>query len=187
MTGRFVNSWSRGRLLRQLLGTAGLISVLASAPVSAQSEDRQPAPGERGNAPGGCAVTAQPGEIDGVETLHADCSGRLVILGPATAYKVVPNERLNATLIDLQFEHERRMLLLSMGADGLPLLEDISGQVALAAGRGPMSDIGDVVVDPGEFARAGRISVRADERAESARGENRQIALDEQLARERAR
>jgi hypothetical protein len=78
-------------------------------------------------------------------------------------------------------------LLLSQGADRLPLLEDISGQIALAAGRGPMSDIGDVTVNLKEFAGAGRISVHPADRVEAGGGEARQLALDEQLERERGR
>jgi hypothetical protein len=110
-----------------------------------------------------------------------------MILGPATSYTAIPNQKLAATLVDMRMEHERRIWLLSIGSDGLPLLEEISGQIALAAGRGPMSDIGDVVVEPGEFASSGRIAVQADDRAESAPGQLRRIALDEQLARERSR
>jgi hypothetical protein len=186
MARRFVSLWSV-RAVRYLACPA-LVAINLSAPVLAQDTESDLASvTAQGVAPAGCNVFAENADTDGVQIVRAICAGRVMILGPATSYTAIPNQKLAATLVDMRMGHERRVWLLSVGADGLPLLEEISGQIALAAGRGPMSDIGDVVVEPDEFASAGRIAVQADARAEAAPGQLRRIALDEQLARERSR
>lgn len=174
-------------------GFSGRLPALVAASLfglgfSASPAAAQPASPANGESPSQHCRVYTVERIEGpAQELRADCRGRGVILGPATAFTVIANERLNASLVDMQFQTERRVWLLSMGADGLPLLEDISGQIALAAGRGPMSEIGDIVVNAGEFASTGRIAVRPDDRVEVNRGQVRQLALDEQLERERTR
>jgi hypothetical protein len=81
------------------------------------------------------------------------------LLGPATAFEAIPNEALQATLVDIRLGAERRVLLVSIQPDGTPLLEDLTGQLARAAGRGPMSALDGVRLDLNRFRRDGQIGV----------------------------
>jgi hypothetical protein len=186
MERRFVFSWAV-HAARPMAGLA-LLAVTPGAPAMAQdAESALASVTAQTAAPASCSVFAENAEADGVQIVRAICAGRVMILGPTTSYSAIPNRKLGATVVDMRMRDERRVLLLSIDPEGLPLVEDISGQIALAAGRGPMSDIADVTVEPGEFASSGRIAVQADARAQAAPGEVRRIALDEQLARERSR
>lgn len=78
------------------------------------------------------------------------------------------------------------MLLLTFQEDGQPLSEDLTGQIALMAGRGPMSGIDGVELDLKAFAKSGEIGLQP---APQDRGRARadRINLGEQIAFERAR
>jgi hypothetical protein len=108
------------------------------------------------------------------------------MLGSVTRFEAIPNEALQSTLIDAYRGGERRVLLLTIQEDGQALVEDLTGQIALAAGRGPMSAIDGVELDLKEFARTGEVGVRgkADGRA-SAKADK--ISIRDQIALERTR
>jgi hypothetical protein len=106
-----------------------------------------------------CAVHEQERTDEKLPVLIADCGGQGFLLGPAESYTVLQNPQLHATLVDIVRGNTRRVLMLSY-ENGRPLLEDITGDLALAAGRGVMSGIKGLDVDPGTFAQDGTISVR---------------------------
>jgi hypothetical protein len=130
--------------------------------------------------PQGCVVSSIPGEADGAETLVANCRGQGLILGRATEYRTFVNPSLNATVVDIRLGSDRRVLLLSLGKDGRPLLENISGEIARVAGKGPMSTIADVGVDFGGFARDGNVAVQPSPSV----GGGGQLALGAQVIQE---
>jgi hypothetical protein len=87
------------------------------------------------------------------------CGGYGLLLGPADTFEVYRNEGLAAMLVDLRRGSDRRVLLISLQGESPPLLEDLSGQISMAAGRGPMSPLEGVGIDVARFARDGSIGV----------------------------
>jgi len=144
---------SRKRAVLALLAAA---SVLLTPVAIAQPA----APADAVSLEGQCQVYAVDGAREGVKNLLASCGGQGVLLGPVAEFATFDNEELGATLIDLQRNGERRVLLLSLQPDGRSLVEDLTGQIALAAGRGPMSAIDGVELGLEDFSRTGEISVR---------------------------
>lgn len=114
----------------------------------------------------------------------AICGGQGLLLGHADRFGIHESGELGAVLVTLQRDDAQRVLLISRQEGGAPLLEDLGGQIALAAGRGPMSPIEGIEVDATGFARDGAIAVRDG----AARGENATatIALAPQIAQARA-
>lgn len=111
-----------------------------------------------------CSVRQEEGIARSVEsgaTLFALCGGRVALLGEADEYSAVVNEELGAVLVDLRRHGTRRVLMVSLQGEGRPLLlEDVSGQIAMEAGKGPMSSIDDVEIEIAGFAAEGTITVQ---------------------------
>lgn len=145
--------YSRGRDLHMAILIVGLSLGQAITPAAAQSTNTAEVPSQL------CRVSAVEGPAGPVQDLRASCGGRGLILGRITSFEAIPNEGLHATLVDARLGSERRVLLLSIKEDGQPLVEDLTGQVALAAGRGPMSGIDGVELDLSGFGQAGQIGV----------------------------
>jgi len=120
-----------------------------------------------------------------VQELFAKCGEHALALGPVSDFKTVSNVDLGATLVDARHGGERRLLLLTIQEGGRPLVEDLSGQIALAAGRGPMSSIADVEIDLESFAQNGDMDVR--QQAEKQSRKIGRIDLRQQVVRERDR
>jgi hypothetical protein len=158
------------------------LGLVLSVPAAAQEQDPS---ANAGLSSEPCRVFATDGAEGEAKRLWANCRGRGVILGPVTRFQAIVNEGLQATLVDTRFGSEQRVLLLSIQDDGQPLVEDLSGQIALAAGRGPLSEITGLEIDLGGFAEGGRLSVRADPQAASQQAA--QLDLGRQIAAERAR
>lgn len=165
--------------------------VLAGAawivPAAAQGPALEPGLAE-GSVPerSPCVVTAREMPDREVQLVHAACGARGLILGPATQYRVFHNQDLQAALIEMQLGGERRVLLLSLQEDGSPLLENLNGQIAVAAGLGPMSELEGIDLDWAGFAQRGAIGVRGRAAAGGAmRAET--LDLGTQIAAERSR
>lgn len=109
---------------------------------------------------------ATPSGTGGV--LVASCNGHPVLLGAADQYDIRTNKALGAVVVDLWHGGARRVLLVSAGPDGGPLVEDLNGEIALHAGKGPMAPIEDVEVDTSGFASEGSVSVQNSSGAVSA-------------------
>jgi hypothetical protein len=107
-----------------------------------------------------CDVFAQPATDGQAPVLIANCSGEGFLLGSADSYQVLQNAALRATIVDITQGTERRVLMLSYD-NHKPLLEDITGSLALAAGRSAMSGINGLDIDLNAFAQSGTVSVRA--------------------------
>jgi len=161
-------------------GAFGL--TLTATPVAAQ---RTPPPSTE--PPGQlCRVYSVPGAEGQPQELRAYCRGRAMMLGPASTFEAITNEALQATLVDVRFGSERRVLLLSFRDDGLPLAEDLTGQIALAAGRGPASSIDGVELDVSGFARTGEVGVRG-RPEDTGNAKSDHVNLGQQIALERGR
>ena len=171
----------RARRIAVLILTA---SALGAHPVSALAQT-QPA-AEAPARTGPCHVFSVEGDQADVKQLRANCRGRGFVLGSATEFSVVTNDALQATLVDARLGGERRVILLSFQDDGQPLVEDLSGEIALAAGRGPMSPLAGVDIDVATFASGGSIGVhgRSEDRG-SAKADG--IGIGQHIALERAR
>ena len=174
----------------------GLLTAVAATPLTAQTE------AEGGQAPaqadGPASVPVDlPAPICHVESveiaadapmqLQAACGTHGLILGPVSTFSVSTNGDLNAMLVDVTYQGKRRLLMLSLGDDGFPTLQNVTGQIARLAGKGPMSGIDDVDVDLTNFASAGTVMVNrvtAEGQAEAATSE---IDLGEQITAEQAR
>lgn len=105
-----------------------------------------------------CNVFAKPA-VDGQPAIIiADCNGRGFILGSADSYRVQSNEELDATIVELRQGAGKRILMLSY-RKGQPLLEDITGSLAISAGRGVMSGLDGLEIDFTTFAQDGDIVV----------------------------
>lgn len=133
-----------------------------------------------------CAVFAFEDAKDRPQQLRAVCKGRVLFLGPVTSFQAIENEALKAELIDVHFDNDRQIWLLTIQDDGSTLQEDLTGQIALTAGRGPMSTIDGIALDFKAFADSGQIGVlgRPEDRAR-ARADH--IDLAQQIASARTR
>lgn len=133
-----------------------------------------------------CQVFAVEVSDDAPKELRAFCQGRLLMLGSVTAFEATPNETLKATLIDARLGSDRRVLLVAPQDDGTTLVEDLTGQIALEAGHGPMSAIDEVALDLTAFGQTGEIGVQSQAQDRSVARAGR-ISLTPQIAAERAR
>jgi hypothetical protein len=164
------------------LTAGGFIALLAcAAPAPAQTPATVAAPSSQF-----CRVFALDAPSGQPRELRAACRDRGIMLGLASQFQVIVNEALRATLVDIRWEGQRRLLLLSMLDDGAPLVEDLTGQLALAAGRGPMSSLEGVEIDLGAFTLTGEIGVRGRPEDDGA-AKTDKIAVGPQLAAERVR
>ena len=160
---------------------------LAAAPVPglAQKTSSGGRPVEEKPSERRCFVFAVDEAKSVPRQLRAICQGVVLLLGPVTKFYAVTSEVLQATLVDAHLGDVRRVLLLTAQDDGQPLVEDLSGQIAVAAGRGPMTSIDRIELDFEEFAKTGDIGVRGQAEDRTAAKADR-INLGEQIAFERA-
>lgn len=133
-----------------------------------------------------CNVFAVKGTEGRPQELRAKCKDRGLALGRVTAFEAIFSEQSQATLIDAHLGDQRRVLLVTVRNDGTPLAEDLTGQIARAAGRGPMSDIAGIELDLKQFAKTGEIGLRG-RPEDRARAKADRIAVGEQIVRERER
>lgn len=170
-----------------LLSALGMSTALLAPPACAQSPGPQTAAGNAQLQPAKvCWVVAVQDSKDQPQQLRAVCNNRVLFLGPVTSFQAVENQALKAELIDAHFGNERRVWLLTIQNDGQTLQEDLTGQIARTAGRGPMSRIDGIDLDLTAFADSGQIGVvgRPEDRA---RAKSDRIALADQIALERVR
>lgn len=133
-----------------------------------------------------CQVFAVSGTEDGAQELRADCNGQGVILGAVSQFTAITNDALQTTLIDARLGGGRRILLVSLEPDGQPVVEDLGGQIALAAGRGAMSELTGVELDFTSFAADGRIGVLG-RPEDQGKASTNSISVGQQIAAERTR
>jgi len=179
---------NRLRGIRSLAAVVGLALLASALPASAQSET---ASAPQAEAPKHiCELQSVDLAQGAAQELHAICGDRGLVLGPVSEFSVLANDNLNTMLVDVQYQGDRRILLLSIGKDGLPMVENLTGQIARAAGKGPMSAIDDVTVDLTGFASDGAIAVKrkaGDKEQGGTEAQIRQISVGQQLALEQAR
>jgi hypothetical protein len=85
-----------------------------------------------------------------------------MVLGAADRYRAFLNFRLKATLVEIERFGTVNVLLLREGADGQPVLEDVTGALAVAAGRAPWDRLEGLSLDAAHFSSQGRIALRPD-------------------------
>lgn len=174
------------------LGALGLVNrhvglMIAAATICLSSGAMAQSATIETSPPQTCQISAFETESPGEQELFADCSGVGLLLGRATSHTVTTNDALGAQIIDITLHTDRHIWLLSQTEDGSPVLEDIGGQVALAAGLGPMGDVTDVPVDLGSFADDGSIAVLPDTAGSTDMSVPQELQLDDQILSERAR
>lgn len=159
----------------------GLLSVTLVPVVHAQ--DRPLPPGlaagqlERPQVQPACFVHTMPSaapasdaaRVTGPSTLLASCSGAGVVLGEADSYRVHYNPASGALVVSIERGERTRIMLLQRDADGQLAIEDITGDLAVAAGRGPTSGLRGASIDFAGFARDGVIAVADEGQASEAR------------------
>ena len=112
----------------QIVGLAALIvlsaSVLYSEQAAAQAVSRPNAqlPAKSCKSLSGRRTGGAP------SMLLAVCGGQGLALGPVTEFEVIESKALRATLVDVRFRSRRRVLMLTVGEDGAPVLEDLTGR-----------------------------------------------------------
>lgn len=134
--------------------------LLAASPSAAQ---RYQLPGERLDSPI-CSVFAGS-SADGLREVRARCWGTALSLGYADSFRVMENRELRSTLVELEHSGKRRLLLIRPTVGDRPMLEDISGMLAVAAGRFSSSGIDGLTLDVDEFGTSGRIGVASESSA----------------------
>lgn len=143
------------------------IAALSSVEARAQAEPQlvTNTVGLLGGAQSGYCVVQKSGalkiNIGDDEALVARCGVYTIPLGRAETFKVFANKDTEAVLVDLRNPQSRRLIMISRQDDGQPLTEDISGQISLSAGRGPLSSIANLDVDLTAFEKDGTIGVGA--------------------------
>ena len=123
---------------------------------------------------------------DQPQQLRALCKNRVLFLGLVTTFEAIENQALKAELIDAHLGSERRIWLLTIQDDGQVLQEDLTGQIALTAGRGPRPMIDGIALDFSNFAQTGEVGIQA-RPEDRARAKADKIALADQIALERVR
>lgn len=175
--GNFRSGLSRRiSALAMLLFPALALPTLANAQDAGTTTARTPPP---------CLFRTEPASDDGLPRLYASCRGRGLTLGPVSEYHVFRNEDLDATLVDIRSDGDRRIMLISF-EDGQASAEDLTGQIAVAAGRNPTSHLAEVDLDLAAFANEGRITVHRNPRA-AGQPEVVSVNAGQQIAAERSR
>jgi hypothetical protein len=157
------------------------LAGIALFPNSAAAQQKSTVSSKPGE--GICRVYTVDAATGGAKELRASCNGRGFLLGSVSAFDVVNNKDLSAMLVDARLGDQRRILMLSVQGEQ-PLVENLTGQIALIAGRGPMSDLSGVDLDLSRFANAGVVGVRGQpEKGKLAKGGD--VDLGQQISRER--
>lgn len=164
-----------------------LLVSLASAALIQMPANAQPKAGQEISQlkEGVCRVFAAHGPDPALQELHASCGARGLTLGTFSSFEVVNSKDLSAMLVDVRRGNERRIFMLSISA-GQPLLEDLTGQIALASGRGPMSELSGLDLDLARFEQTGAIGVR-EPAGDRRSAKFADLDLGQQIARERGR
>lgn len=126
------------------------------------------------------------GQSESVSVI-ALCSGAGIVLGDADRFEVFENSRLGVLALAIERLGRTRIMLLARDAEGNVFAEDISGDLAAAAGRSPSAGLRGVAVDFARFGDDASIGVSlmaADARGTGARP--RQFGTTEHLTQSRA-
>ena len=180
-----VGRWGISRFVSIAVTALSAGAAFCAIPAAAQDATSVAGPAPSGPMPM-CLFRLEPVPQNTRQTLVANCRGRAFLLGFASDYQVVRNENLQATLVDVHNGPERKILLISMQASGQPLLEDLSGELALAAGRGPLSDLTGVTLDFTTFAADGQVAVQG-RPEDTGPARTSSIGIGQQIAMERSR
>jgi hypothetical protein len=169
------------------LGSAFLLGVtMPAAPAMAQQADGEAVSAQVKPAPI-CTVRTNDamGPAQGsARPVMAICGTHGLLLGYADSFEVFRNESLQAVLVDMRRGEDRSILLISLQGDRPPLLEDISGQISMAADRGPIGSLEGLDIDVAGFVQGGTVDVRGrSETSEAAKAGT--IDLQAQIAQAR--
>jgi hypothetical protein len=88
----------------------------------------------------------------------ARCNGAGINLGQADRHEVFSNPGLGAQVVVLEHIGRTRVMSLTW-PNGRLLVEDISGSLAVAAGRTPTQGVRDLAIDMAAYAARGTIRV----------------------------
>lgn len=155
----------------------GLLSVILVPVVQAQERPLPPglAAGqlERPQVQPACFLHSMPGNTGDAQSatvsrhvvLFANCSGTGILLGEADSYSLSYNPASGALAVSVNFGDSLRVMLLQRDTDGATSVEDITGDLAVAAGRNPTSGLRGTRIDFTAFGSEGVIGIGEDVRA----------------------
>jgi hypothetical protein len=117
-------------------------------------------------------------------SLIAQCNGTGLYLGEADQHRVFTHGPTGAMVVEIERLGRIRIILLARDAQGAMTAEDLTGELAVAAGRSQTGGFRGMAADFARFSRDGTIEVSAPgAEGVGARGASRQFSLAEHLAR----
>jgi hypothetical protein len=134
-----------------------LLPAVAAAHVPGAAQD-YPHPAEQ-PASAACTVSEGATAEDGIRPIRAHCWGYGLDLGSASRATWSSNEELRATIVELERSGERQVLLLRPFAGGSPIVEDLTGTLALRAARRSWEGLQGLSFELAGFAESGSIAV----------------------------
>lgn len=166
---------------------AGLACLALSGTSALAQTDLRPHPPSSGPS-AICDVRADATVMEALESAKpviANCRGHGLILGQADEFEVFTHEASQSVLVDLRFGVDRKVLLISLQNERAPLLEDISGQISMAVGRGPLSNLEGLEIDASGFVLRGRLGVQSRTDDAGRPAQTSSIDLGQQIAASR--
>ncbi|MDE1466906.1 hypothetical protein [Aurantiacibacter sp. D1-12] len=96
--------------------------------------------------------------LPGGGIVTANCQGQGFVLGEADGFVTMPHRATGAVIAVVDRESESRVWLFSRSDDGSIVLEELSYELARAAGRAPTSGLVDVRINLARFRATGVVS-----------------------------
>lgn len=81
------------------------------------------------------------------------------MLGVADTFRTFANHELEVTLVELEQDGEKHVLLVRPDITGNPLIEDMGASLAVAVGRAPWAGIEGLSFDYAQFAESGQVDI----------------------------
>ena len=138
---------------------AASLAALVAAAFAPLPSSAQEASASQGAIAPFCSVREPETDVEGQADLFAICGDTGINLGPVESYVSFYNPALQATLVKLERYGRTRVMVLRPGADGRPMAEDLTGSLAIAAGRSATSGLEGLVIAPDQFVATGVIGV----------------------------
>lgn len=140
---------------RVLVASAGVVLLAAGSPLKAY----QAPPAAPTEAP--CTVVdAAAGGQGQAAHLHVICGPTALRLGYATRYASSFDAVSGGIVVVREIDLRTLVQLVALDAGGMPVIEDLSRDIAKAAGYNPDGGLDEGVVDANDYAARGVLRVR---------------------------
>ena len=158
-------------------GLSGKVLPVCEIETSAPEVEAPEVAVSDGSGPADAAAQSRP------TSLIALCGGTGIYLGDADRYAVASHVASGAMAIEIKRLGRTRVMLLSRDARGRVSAEDISGALAVAAGRLPTGGLRGLATDLAQFGEEGTIGLAAaGGDAAATNGDARAFSLAEHLS-----